>query len=103
MNRAFNFSAGPATLPTEVLETIQSELLDFQGTGISVMEMSHRGKIFDAVYKESVANLRQLAAIPEDFDILYMTGGASTQFALAPINLAGPKTAKKAGYVNTGS
>lgn len=101
MERAFNFSPGPATLPTEVLETIQGELLDYQGTGISVMEMSHRGKIFDAVYKESIANLRKLAAIPEDFDILYMTGGASTQFALAPINLAGK--GKRAGYVNTGA
>lgn len=101
MTRAFNFAAGPATLPTTVLETVRDELLDFQGTGISVMEMSHRGKIFDAVYQESVSNLRKIAQIPEDFDILYMTGGASSQFALMPMNLSG--SGRAAGYVNTGA
>ncbi|MCR9144751.1 MAG: 3-phosphoserine/phosphohydroxythreonine transaminase [bacterium] len=101
MTRTFNFSAGPATMPTTVLESVRDELLDFQGTGISVMEMSHRGKIFDAVYQESIANLRKLAQIPEDFDILYMTGGASAQFALVPMNLSG--SGRAAGYVNTGA
>lgn len=88
-------------MPTTVLETVRDELLDFQGSGISVMEMSHRGKVFDAVYQESIENLRKLAQIPEDFDILYMTGGASAQFALVPMNLSGLDSS--AGYVNTGA
>ena len=88
-------------MPTAVLETIRDELLDFQNTGMSVMEMSHRGKIFDAVYQESIANLRKLAQIPDDFDILYMSGGASTQFVLVPMNLSG--AGRTAGYVNTGA
>ncbi|MCB1174443.1 MAG: 3-phosphoserine/phosphohydroxythreonine transaminase [Leptospiraceae bacterium] len=98
--RIFNFSAGPATLPLSVLEQVQAELLDFQGSGMSLMEMSHRGKIFDAVYKDSIERLRRIAAIPDDFDILYMTGGASTQFTLIPLNL---KQSGKAGYINTGA
>ncbi len=98
--RAFNFSAGPSTLPTEVLEKVQSELLDYDGTGMSVIEMSHRWDFFENIYKESVESLRRIAGIPDRFDIFYMTGGASTQFALVPMNLSGP--GKKAGYVNTG-
>jgi phosphoserine aminotransferase len=100
MPRIFNFSAGPAVLPDSVLETIRDELLDYRGSGMSIIEMSHRGKIFDEVYKESLALFRRVANIPERFDILYMTGGASTQFALLPINLARP--GHSAGYVNTG-
>lgn len=101
MNRIFNFSAGPATLPTEVLEQARDELLDFQGTGMSVMEMSHRGKVFEKVHNDSIENLKKIASIPDRFDVLYMTGGASTQFALIPLNHSA--TGKKAGYVNTGS
>ena len=98
--RIFNFSAGPATLPSSVLETIQAELLDYQGSGMSLIEMSHRGKVFDAVYRDSIERLRRLASIPENFDILYMTGGASTQFALMPLNLS---VNGRVGYVHTGA
>ena len=101
MNRVYNFSAGPATLPLPVLETAQKEFLDYQGSGMSVMEMSHRGKIFKSIYQESVDKLRKIASIPERFDILYMTGGASTQFALVPLNLSGE--GRKSGYINTGA
>lgn len=101
MGRIHNFSAGPAGLPTEVLETAQQEFLDFQGSGMSVIEMSHRGKVFDKVHTESMELIRKIANIPDHFDICYMTGGASTQFALVPMNLL--RAGKKAGYVNTGS
>ena len=101
MARVYNFSAGPAAIPTEVLEKVKEELLDYRGTGMSVMEMSHRGKVFDGVYKETLENLRKLASIPERFDILFMTGGASMQFALAPMNLALP--GKPVSYINTGT
>lgn len=87
-------------MPLSVLETIQKELLDFRGSGMSLMEMSHRGKEYDEVHEASFQRLRRLAAIPDRFDILYMTGGASTQFALVPLNLAANK---KAGYINTGA
>lgn len=100
MKRIFNFSAGPATLPLDVLKVVQEELLDFQNTGMSIIEMSHRGKVFEAVYFESLDRLRKVASIPDRFDILYMTGGASTQFALIPMNLSGK--GRKAGYINTG-
>lgn len=101
MARVFNFSPGPAALPVEVLETVRDELLDFQNTGMSIMEMSHRGKVFEGVFHESLDRLRKLASIPENFDILYMTGGASSQFALLPMNLSGK--GRSAGYVNTGT
>ena len=100
MERVFNFSAGPATMPQSVLEQVQKELLDYQGSGMSIMEMSHRSKEYDAVHAGSIERLRGLASIPDNFDILYMSGGASTQFALVPMNLA--KTGK-VGYINTGS
>lgn len=101
MKRIFNFSAGPATLPLEVLTEAQNDFVDYQNSGMSIIEMSHRGSIFKNVHDESQALLRQVAAIPERFDILYMTGGASTQFALVPMNLS-TGSGKKAGYVNTG-
>ncbi len=100
LKRAYNFSPGPATLPTSVLERVQQELLSYQGSNISLVEMSHRGKIFEEVYNQSIDRLRKLAAIPERFDILYMTGGASTQFALIPLNLSTPQG--QATYVHTG-
>ena len=100
MKRIFNFSAGPATLPLDVLTEASDEFLDFQNSGMSVIEMSHRGSIFKKVHDESIAMLREVAGIPDRFDILYMTGGASTQFALVPMNLSLP--ASKAGYINTG-
>ncbi|MBX7058577.1 MAG: 3-phosphoserine/phosphohydroxythreonine transaminase [Leptospirales bacterium] len=100
MSRAINFSAGPATLPLEVLQEVQSELLDYKGSGMSIIEMSHRGKVFDAVYKESIERFRRVAAIPERFDVLYIQGGASLQFAMIPMNLSGK--GRSAAYVNTG-
>ena len=87
-------------LPTEVLQQVQEELLDYRGTGMSIMEMSHRWKLFEEVHDDAMSRLRKLAAIPDDFDILFMTGGASTQFALVPMNLTRP--GNTAGYVNTG-
>ena len=101
MNRVFNFSAGPATLPLPVLEEAQGEFLDFRGSGMSVMEMSHRGPEFMGIYKESVQLLREVASVPDNFDILYMTGGASQQFTLIPMNFSKP--GNRAGYINTGT
>lgn len=100
MKRVYNFSAGPAAMPTSVLETVRDELLDYRNEGMSIMEMSHRGKVFEGLLEEITANLRRLASIPDRFDILYMTGGASTQFALVPMNLSA--AGREAGYVNTG-
>ncbi len=99
--RAFNFSAGPATLPEEVLKEAQAELPDYQGTGISIMEMSHRGKEYAAVHDEAIANIRELLNVPEGYNVLFMTGGATTQFALAPMNLLG--NGQIADYLNSGS
>jgi len=106
MKRVYNFSPGPATLPIEVLEQIRDELLDYHNTGMSVIEMSHRGSVFSKIHDESMDLLRNIAQIPENFDILYMTGGASTQFALVPLNLTGNRFNQKkgkAGYINTGT
>lgn len=98
--RCHNFSAGPATLPLPILEEIQSELLDYQDSGMSLIEMSHRGAIFESLLEESFSLLRKLAAIPDNFDILYMSGGASSQFALVPLNLS--EKGRSVAYVNTG-
>ncbi len=100
-HRVFNFNAGPATLPLEVLEIIQGELLDYRGTGMSIMESSHRAPEFDAVNNEAIALTRELLGLPDSYHVLFLTGGASTQFALIPMNfLAGGKTG---AYVDTGS
>jgi len=101
MTRTYNFSAGPATLPTEVLEEAQRELLDYQGSGMSIMEMSHRGKHYDAVHKEAMANFRELLRIPEDYEVLFLQGGATTQFSMVPMNLL-PEDGI-ADYINSGS
>ena len=101
MARVYNFSAGPAVLPEAVLEKTQAELLDYQGTGMSVMEMSHRSKAFDDIIKKAEADLRRLMEIPDNYKVLFLQGGASTQFAMVPLNLY--STHKKADYVNTGS
>ena len=90
MTRAMNFGAGPATLPLPALERARDELLDFAGTGMSVMEHSHRGKEYEAVHHEAQTLLRELAGIPSDYEILFLTGGASQQFAQLPMNLLGP-------------
>ncbi|MEQ5837103.1 3-phosphoserine/phosphohydroxythreonine transaminase [Marinobacter sp. NFXS9] len=100
MSRAYNFCAGPATLPTEVLQQAREEMLDWRGTGMSVMEMSHRSDEFVAIAKEAEQDLRELAGISDDYAVLFMQGGASSQFATVPLNLLGDKTS--ADYINTG-
>ena len=85
--RVHNFNAGPAGLPLEVLQQAQAELLDFKGTGMSVMEISHRSKEFEAVIQEAEANLRELLAIPTGYKVMFLQGGATLQFAMAPMNL----------------
>ncbi|MEM9689150.1 MAG: 3-phosphoserine/phosphohydroxythreonine transaminase [Pseudomonadota bacterium] len=91
MQRVFNFSAGPAALPLDVLETIKQDLPDWQGTGMSVMEISHRSKAFIALAERAERNLRSLLGIPDDYSVLFTQGGATMQFSMAPLNLAGPE------------
>ncbi|MBQ3302682.1 MAG: 3-phosphoserine/phosphohydroxythreonine transaminase [Eggerthellaceae bacterium] len=87
MTRVYNFSAGPATLPEEVLKQAAAEMLDYQGCGMSVMEMSHRSKEFKAIIDTAEADIRELMGIPENYKVLFMQGGATTQFAAVPMNL----------------
>ncbi len=87
MKRIFNFNAGPSTLPTEVLKTAQEELLDFRGSGISIMESSHRAKLYDDVHNEAISLIRELYKVPKDYHILFLQGGASLQFAMVVMNL----------------
>ncbi len=101
MSRCFNFSAGPAMLPTEVLQQAQAEMSDYNSSGMSVMEMSHRGKIFMDIAARAEADLRELLNINDDYSVLFMQGGASAQFAMIPMNLLGDKT--QVDYVNTGA
>lgn len=98
--RPFNFSPGPAALPTEVLEQARDELLDWRGQGASVMELSHRSKAFYACANEAEADLRELLAVPTNYRVLFMQGGATAQFAIVPMNLAPPDGVTD--YVNTG-
>lgn len=100
MSRIFNFSAGPAALPTEVLERARDELLDWNGSGTSVMEVSHRGKGFMALAEKAEADLRKLLDIPDNYKVLFLQGGASSQFSMVPVNLLGNKTT--ADYLLTG-
>jgi phosphoserine aminotransferase len=100
MTRVHNFSAGPAAIPEEVLQQAQAELLDFHGTGMSVMEMSHRGKVFMDVAAEVEGDFRALLAIPANYKILFLQGGGKGEFSLVPMNLLRGKTT--ADYVNTG-
>jgi len=101
MSRVFNFSAGPAALPFEVLEQIRNDLFDWQGTGMSVMEVSHRGREFVRLAARAEANLRELLAVPDDYSVIFPQGGATMQMAMAPLNLAAP--GDTADYVVTGS
>ncbi len=100
MTRVFNFSAGPAMLPTEVLQRAQTEMLDWNGSGMSVMEMSHRGKEFMSIAEKAEADLRQLMGIPDNYKVLFLQGGASSQFSMVPINLLNGKSS--ADYLLTG-
>ncbi|KAI7844356.1 hypothetical protein COHA_002154 [Chlorella ohadii] len=99
--RVFNFSAGPAVLPVEVLEQAQADLLNWRGSGMSVMEMSHRGKEFQSIIDAAEADLRALLSIPDNYHVLFMQGGASTQFSAIPLNLAGE--GDTVDYIVTGS
>ncbi|MGF1548388.1 MAG: 3-phosphoserine/phosphohydroxythreonine transaminase [Thiotrichales bacterium] len=101
MRTVFNFSAGPAMLPEAVLVRAREEMLDWNGSGMSVMEMSHRGKEFMSIADRAEADLRELLAIPSNYKVLFLQGGASLQFAMIPLNLMGG--ACKADYVNTGA
>jgi len=100
MSRVFNFSAGPATLPEAVLKQAQEEMMDWHGSGMSVMEMSHRGKAYVSIAEKAEADLREVMNIPSNYKVLFMQGGASSQFAAVPINLMGTNT--KADYILTG-
>ena len=99
MSRVYNFSAGPAILPEEVLREAQAEMLDYKGTGMSVMEMSHRSKAFDEIIQEAEQDLRDLMHIPDNYKVLFLQGGASLQFAMIPMNLMKNKVAD---YIVTG-
>lgn len=98
--KIFNFAAGPAVLPHEVLVQAREELLDWHGTGMSVMEMSHRGKEFMGIAAQAEADLRELMSIPKNYKVLFLQGGATTQFSMIPLNLLRGK--QSADYVNTG-
>lgn len=100
MSRVYNFSAGPSMLPVEVLERAQKEMLEYGNSGQSVMEMSHRSKEYQAIFDETEAKLRKIMNIPDNYKVLFLQGGASTQFAMIPLNF-GTKN-KKADYVTTG-
>jgi phosphoserine aminotransferase len=100
MTRAHNFSAGPCTLPVEVLEALQAEMVDYQESGMSLIEMSHRGQHFDAVFEEVITLVREQYSVPNEFDILLLQGGATLQFSMVPMNLLGDGA--RAAYVNSG-
>ena len=99
MARVYNFSAGPAVLPEEVLKEAAAEMLDYQGSGQSVMEMSHRSKVFDKIIKDAEQDLRDLLNIPDNYKVLFLQGGAHLQFAMIPMNLMKNKVAD---YIVTG-
>ncbi len=101
MSRVFNFSAGPSMLPETVLKKAAEEMLDYKGTGMSILEMSHRSKTFQEVVDNTESMLRKLMSIPENYSILFLQGGASLQFAMVPMNLMSVN--KKADYINTGA
>ena len=100
MSRVYNFSAGPSMLPEAVLKKAADEMLDYEGSGQSVMEMSHRSKVYDGIIKEAEALLREVMNIPDNYKVLFLQGGASSQFAMVPLNLL--NKSKKADYVITG-
>ena len=99
MSRVYNFSAGPAVLPEEVLKEVAEEMMDYQGTGMSVMEMSHRSADFQKIIDEAEQDLRDLMKIPDNYKVLFLQGGASQQFAAIPMNLMKNKVAD---YIVTG-
>ena len=100
MDQIYNFSAGPAVLPKVVLQQARDEMLDWHGSGMSVMEMSHRGKEFMSIAEKTESDLRELVGIPNNYKVLFLQGGASSQFSMVPMNLLRGK--KRADYINTG-
>src|SRR3954468_21988252 len=100
-SRTINFNAGPAAMPLPALERAQAELLDFAGTGMSVMEHSHRGKEYEAVHNEAIALIRELLGVPASYEVLFLQGGASMQFAQIPMNFL--TAGKSADYVVDGT
>ena len=100
MERVYNFSAGPSMLPLPVLEKAAKDMLNYEGSGMSVMEMSHRSPVYDAIIKDAEAKLRQLMNIPDNYKVLFLQGGASTQFSAVPLNLL--NNSKKADYIVSG-
>ena len=100
MSRVYNFSAGPSMLPLEVLEKAQAEMLDYEGSGQSVTEMSHRSKVFDKIIKDAEKLFREILNVPDNYKVLFLQGGASSQFAMIPLNLMNKN--RKADYVITG-
>ena len=100
MKRVYNFSAGPSMLPEKVLRTAADEMLDYHGSGQSVMEMSHRSKVYDGIIKETESLLREVMNIPDNYKVLFLQGGASSQFAMVPLNLM--TGSGKADFVLTG-
>ena len=100
-DRVYNFSAGPSVLPLPVLEKVKEELLNYEGTGQSVMEMSHRSEAFKKIAADAEANLRDLMNIPDNYKVLFLQGGGTLQFSMVPLNLL--KESKKADYVVTGT
>src|ERR1700730_14668808 len=101
VHRVHNFSAGPAVLPVPVLEQIQRDLIALPGVGMSILEISHRSKTFESILAQAEADIRTLAAIPSNYRVLFLQGGASTQFSMVPMNLLG--AGATADYVDTGS
>ena len=99
MSRVYNFSAGPAVLPEEVLREVQEEMMDYRGSGMSVMEMSHRSKVFEEIIQETEADLRELMQIPDEYKVLFLQGGAHLQFSMTPMNLMKNRVAD---YIVTG-
>ena len=99
MSRVYNFAAGPAVLPLEVLQEAQKELVDYKGAGMSVMEMSHRGKDYDAIHQEAIATFKELCGLNDDWAVCFIQGGASLQFAMIPMNLMKNRVAD---YIVTG-
>ena len=100
-HRIFNFNAGPSTLPLDVLKIVQEELLDYRGTGMSIIESSHRSPEYDAINEEAITLVRELAGLDDKFHVMFLTGGASTQFAMIPLNFC--SNGKKGAYVDTGT
>ena len=101
MDRVYNFAAGPSTMPEEALATAAREMLNYNGTGMSVMEMSHRSKVYQEIFDHTAALVRELMAVPEDYEILLLQGGATGQFAAIPLNLLG--AGRSADYIDSGN